>query len=69
MTDTKATLTADMRRHLALGHNKVGRVVPSWDIPLFFARMGALRSTANDILKDLAAPMDSTSEPLGKHSP
>jgi CubicO group peptidase (beta-lactamase class C family) len=65
MTDTKVTINADMRHRLALGHNKAGRAVSNWDIPTI-PGMGALRSTANDMLKYLAANMESTSKPLGK---
>ncbi|HEX4934246.1 MAG TPA: serine hydrolase [Gemmatimonadaceae bacterium] len=64
MTDTRIELTADMKRRLALGHNPAGAVVPNWDIPTL-AGAGALRSTVRDMLKYLAANLDSTSTPLG----
>ena len=65
MKDTRVTLTPELRRRLALGHNEAGIVVPNWDLPTF-AGAGALRSTVDDMLKYLAANMDSTSKPLGK---
>ena len=65
MTDTRITLTADMRRRLAIGHNEKLEPVPLWDIPTL-AATGALRSTVNDMLKYLAANMDPTSKPLGE---
>src|SRR5258708_5014052 len=64
LKDTKATITADMRRRLAMGHNSAGHVGSNCDIPTI-PGMGALRSTANDMLKYLTAHMDLTSEPLG----
>jgi CubicO group peptidase (beta-lactamase class C family) len=64
MKDTKIEMTPDMRRRLALGHNRAGAVVSNWDIPTL-AGAGALRSTVNDMLKYLAANLDSTSKPLG----
>ena len=63
MTDTRIEFTPDMRRRLAPGHNQGGAVVSNWDIPTL-AGAGALRSTVNDMLKYLAANLDSTSKPL-----
>jgi serine-type D-Ala-D-Ala carboxypeptidase/endopeptidase len=65
MTDTRVTLTADMSRRLAIGHDEALGPVPLWDIPTF-AGSGALRSTVNDMLKYLAANMDPRSKPLGE---
>jgi CubicO group peptidase (beta-lactamase class C family) len=65
MTDTRITLTADMRHRLAIGHSETLKPVPLWDIPTL-AGSGALRSTVNDMLKYLAANMDSSSKPLGE---
>ena len=56
MRDSAVTLSPSLRGRLALGHDDSGRVVPNWDIPTF-AGAGALRSTANDMLKFLAACM------------
>ena len=65
MTDTRIVLTPAMRERLALGHGAGGSVVSNWDIP-GMAGAGALRSTVNDMLKFLAANMDSASTPLGR---
>lgn len=64
MKDTKIELTPDLKRRLALGHNPAGTVVANWDLPTL-AGAGALRSTVTDMLKYLAANLDSTSKPLG----
>ena len=65
MTDTRIGLTPAMRERLALGHDPAGSVVSNWDIT-GLAGAGALRSTVNDMLKFLAANMDSASRPLGR---
>lgn len=65
MRDTRIELTADENRRLALGHDQGGKVVANWDIPTL-AGAGALRSTVTDMLKYLAANLDSTRGPLGK---
>ena len=62
MEDTMITLTADMKKRLARGHNPAGEV-PNWDIPTF-AGAGALRSTANDMLTFLGANMGINRSPL-----
>jgi serine-type D-Ala-D-Ala carboxypeptidase/endopeptidase len=54
MADTRMTLTPDMKARLAAGHNMLLTPVPNWDIPTL-SGAGAFRSTANDILKFLAA--------------
>jgi serine-type D-Ala-D-Ala carboxypeptidase/endopeptidase len=54
MTNTAITLTPSMKEHLALGHDDQGKVVPNWDLPTL-AGAGAIRSTANDMLKFLDA--------------
>lgn len=64
MKDTKIELTPELKRRLALGHNPAGTVVANWDLPTL-AGAGALRSTVTDMLKYLAANLDSTSTPLG----
>lgn len=58
LTDTRITLTADMKTRLAPGHDVTGAVVPNWDFKAL-AGAGALRSTANDMLRFLAANLDS----------
>jgi serine-type D-Ala-D-Ala carboxypeptidase/endopeptidase len=54
MTNTRITLTPTMQARLAKGHDESGKPAANWDIPTF-AGAGALRSTANDLLKFLAA--------------
>jgi serine-type D-Ala-D-Ala carboxypeptidase/endopeptidase len=63
MTSTCVECGPDSR--LARGHDESGKVVSNWDIPTLPA-MGALRSSANDMLKYLAANMDPSSKPLGE---
>lgn len=64
MADTRATLTPVLRARLAVGHDDSARVVPSWDIPAM-PGFGALRSTADDMLRYLAANLDAPRGPLG----
>ena len=54
MNHTSITLTPDMQIHLATGHNFALKPVANWDIPTL-AGAGALRSTAQDLLKFIAA--------------
>jgi CubicO group peptidase (beta-lactamase class C family) len=63
MDDTRITLTPGMKERLAAGHNDSGAVVPNWDFQAL-AGAGALRSTANDMLRFLAANLDSNATPL-----
>jgi CubicO group peptidase (beta-lactamase class C family) len=65
MNDTTITLTAEMQSRLAPGHDGVLNRVPNWDMPTF-AGAGALRSTANDLLKFLAANLAYETTPLSK---
>lgn len=65
MSESGITLSPTMKSHMAQGFNAYGAPVPLWDIPTL-AGAGALRSTANDMLKFLAANLDSSSVPLGK---
>ena len=62
MTETGITLTPAMQDHLATGHAN-GIEVENWDIPTL-AGAGALRSTAHDMLRFLAANMGLTETPL-----
>lgn len=64
MAHTAITLTPPMRAHLALGHNMRGEVVANWDLPTL-AGAGALRSNAHDMLKFLAANINTADGPLG----
>jgi CubicO group peptidase (beta-lactamase class C family) len=54
MNSTRITLSPDLKDRLASGHNGMGLTVKNWDLPTL-AGAGALRSTANDLLKFLAA--------------
>jgi serine-type D-Ala-D-Ala carboxypeptidase/endopeptidase len=54
MTDTRITLSADQKARLVPGHGPDGKPAKNWDIPTL-AGAGALRSTANDMLKFIAA--------------
>jgi D-alanyl-D-alanine-carboxypeptidase/D-alanyl-D-alanine-endopeptidase len=55
MRETMIALTSDARRRLALGHSG-GQQVANWDLDAF-AGAGALRSTAADMTRFLAAAM------------
>ena len=63
MTHTRITLSSDMKARLAPGHNTEGQPVANWDISTF-AGAGALRSTANNLLKFLAANLGLTKSDL-----
>ena len=65
MHDTRITLTTSMKSRMAQGFDAQGTPAHTWDLPTL-AGAGALKSTANDMLKFLAANLDSTSVPLGK---
>ena len=65
MSDTRIVLSPGMKARLAPGHSAAGGVAANWDLPTL-AGAGALRSTANDMLKFLAANLDSSSAPLGR---
>jgi D-alanyl-D-alanine-carboxypeptidase/D-alanyl-D-alanine-endopeptidase len=65
MNDTRIVLTPTMKSHLAPGHSESGAAVANWDLPTL-AGAGGLRSTANDLLKFLAANLDTNSRPLGR---
>ena len=64
MRDTVITLTDAHRTRLAPGHAG-GKVVANWDIPTF-AGAGALRSTAADMAKYLAAVLDPPDTRIGR---
>ena len=63
MTDTRITLTPSMRTRLAVGHDGSGARASNWDLPAL-AGCGALRSTADDMLRFVAANLDSGAAPL-----
>jgi serine-type D-Ala-D-Ala carboxypeptidase/endopeptidase len=56
MESTRARLSPQMQARLATGHDQGGSPVMNWDLPTL-AGAGALRSTANDMLRFLAANM------------
>jgi CubicO group peptidase (beta-lactamase class C family) len=62
LTDTRITLTPDLRARLARGHAG-GREVGAWDLDAL-AGAGALRSTAADLTRFLAAAAGVTPTPL-----
>jgi len=62
MHNTGITISPELEKHLAKGHSRQ-KEVQNWDIPTL-AGAGALRSTAVDILKFLAANLGLTSTNL-----
>jgi D-alanyl-D-alanine-carboxypeptidase/D-alanyl-D-alanine-endopeptidase len=54
LTDTRISLNASMRNRLAQGHFSNLQKASNWDF-LVFAGTGALRSTANDLVKFMKA--------------
>jgi len=54
MNCTSITLTEDLRSRLAIGHGESGEQSPSWQFKVYEGA-GALRSTANDLLKYVGA--------------
>jgi CubicO group peptidase (beta-lactamase class C family) len=65
MRDTRIALTPGMSRRLARGHDETGAPTANWDLPTL-AGAGALRSTANDMLKFLKANLDSARTPVAR---
>jgi len=63
MTSTFIVLTADDKKRLAPGYNAMLNPVKNWDFDAL-AGCGAIRSTANDLLRFLAAGMELTATPL-----
>jgi D-alanyl-D-alanine-carboxypeptidase/D-alanyl-D-alanine-endopeptidase len=63
MTSTSVTLSDDQKKRLATGHDPALRPVKNWDLDAL-AGAGALRSTANDMLKFLAANLELADTPL-----
>ncbi|HMB89781.1 MAG TPA: serine hydrolase, partial [Rhodothermales bacterium] len=62
MDDTRITLTEDQQERLATGHSG-GSAVSNWDLPAL-AGAGALRSTAEDMLRFVAANLGVQESPL-----
>ncbi len=63
MNDTSIALSEAQKKRLAAGYNAALRPVKNWDLDAL-AGAGALRSTANDMLKFLAANLELTGTPL-----
>jgi D-alanyl-D-alanine-carboxypeptidase/D-alanyl-D-alanine-endopeptidase len=63
MDNTRITLTPAMQARLTPGHNPSLQTVSNWDIPTL-AGAGALRSTANDLLRFLDACRGRVKTPL-----
>lgn len=59
MDSTRIMLTPELNSRFAAGHGVLGQKVPSWDIPVL-SGAGALRSTANDLLKYVSANLGLT---------
>jgi CubicO group peptidase (beta-lactamase class C family) len=64
MESTRVTPTAVMQARKAPGHVQNLAKVASWEFPPAFQAMGALRSSANDMLKFLAAATGAKRSPL-----
>ena len=54
MENSGITITPEMERNFAKGHDQAGNVVPYWDLPTL-AGAGALRSDMNDMLDFIEA--------------
>ena len=63
MTSTSITLSDSQKKHLAAGYNASLNPVKNWDFDAL-AGCGALRSTANDMLRLLAANLELIDTPL-----
>jgi serine-type D-Ala-D-Ala carboxypeptidase/endopeptidase len=63
MKSTVVTLTPALRGRLATGHNAQLQPAANWDIPTL-AGAGAIRSTANDMLRFLSAAIGLEQTPL-----
>jgi CubicO group peptidase (beta-lactamase class C family) len=63
MESTRITLSDSMQARLARGHNASFDPVANWDIPTL-AGAGALRSTANDLVKFLEMCLGNKPSPL-----
>src|ERR1700680_63439 len=63
MTSSSVTLSDSQKKPLATGYDPALNTVKNWDLDAL-AGAGALRSTANDMLKFLAANLELTDSPL-----
>jgi CubicO group peptidase (beta-lactamase class C family) len=65
MNDTRATLTPELKARLAAGHNASGNRAENYDFRFqAMSGCGALRSTANDLLKYVSAQIGLTQSRL-----
>jgi D-alanyl-D-alanine-carboxypeptidase/D-alanyl-D-alanine-endopeptidase len=64
LSDTRITLTPELRARLALPYDQVLAPTQNWDLPPAFAGAGALRSDGADLLKFLAANLGLTQSAL-----
>jgi serine-type D-Ala-D-Ala carboxypeptidase/endopeptidase len=70
MDSTRITLTPDLKSRFAVGHNLFGEPIAPWEVAVL-SGAGALRSTANDLLKYVSANLGltpSTLTPLMKQT-
>lgn len=65
MDDTRIKLTAKQRQRLAPPYDATLQPAKNWDVPTL-AGAGAIRSTANDMLKFIAANLAKDDKPLTK---
>ena len=65
MRESAVMLTPELTARLAPGHDEAFNPQRTWDIDAL-AGAGAVRSTVSDMMRYLAAHMDSTSKPLGR---
>ncbi|MGO8697519.1 MAG: alpha/beta fold hydrolase [Limisphaerales bacterium] len=63
MESTGITLTPELKNRLAIGHDLFGEIAAGWDVPVL-SGAGALRSTANDLLKYVSANLGLTRSSL-----
>jgi D-alanyl-D-alanine-carboxypeptidase/D-alanyl-D-alanine-endopeptidase len=65
MTSTAVTVSDDMERRLAPGHDRYLRPTSGWEM-VSMPASGSLRSSANDLLKLMAAYLGTDSTPLDR---
>lgn len=64
LADTRITLSEAQRQRLSPGHDIDGQALPCWDF-LSLPGAGALRSTAEDLVRFVLANLEQTQTPLG----
>jgi len=64
MDSTRIRPTPDMQARISPGHDQKLARIRSWNMPPAFAGAGALRSTANDLLKFVSAAVGLAPSPL-----